>query len=139
MIEMADKRKTLSIRKVTLVNKLHKYFLTYDRPLSYSEILDHTNTWGMYSLTGGQLSNILIKSKLFNLVGTTTKKGFSHSYKVNLYELSDEGKESEMIHVNRCMDCNTIESRTVKKKKIVRCGRCYIRHKRAERTKNGEA
>lgn len=104
---------------------------TADRPLSYREILEHTQTW-THGLVGNQLANMLAKSKNFVRVGSVDSGRY---YDIGLWSLSDSVEKIDIKKSNMCIVCDAYLKNIQKS----RCGKCYLEWKKKERAKRGEA
>lgn len=131
-----SKERTYDPRKIKQCKWLIEYFKKMGRPVSFTEVLNHTKTW-RYDLTSNQLANMLAKSRYFKEVGGEQVNGriMGGPYRVNVYELSDEVENVEPVKKRICSDCTDELLRTEKG----RCKACYLAWRRKERAKRGEA
>tara|TARA_Y100000004_G_C8929382_1_gene419213 strand:- start:407 stop:811 length:405 start_codon:yes stop_codon:yes gene_type:complete len=131
-----SKRKTFEPRKTRYLGWLIKYFRAQDRPLSFTEILNHTKTW-KWGMTYTQLSNVLSKCEYFNEVSAEKVYGrlSSGPYEVTVWELSEKADDIQTKEAKKCSSCR----KDLVSGEIGKCKSCYLKWKREERAKRGEA
>jgi len=131
-----SKRKTFEPRRTRYLSWLIKYFRAEDRPLSFTEIFNHTKTWKQ-GMTYNELSNVLTKCEYFKEVGgeKVHARLSSGPYEVKVYVLSEKADDLKTTEVKKCSSCRNDLVRGERG----RCKGCYLKWRKEERAKRGEA